>query len=81
MTIKTDTLFRLWTDKERRENRRITLSEVSKETGLAPDTIRKIRENQTSRFDAPVLAALCKYFDVEPGEPVPFLVYAPEDEE
>ena len=78
-TIKTDTLFQLWSEKERKENRHITLSEVSEGTNLAPETIRNLIENKTKRFDAPVLIALCKFFNVQPG-PIPFLVYEPGNE-
>lgn len=78
-TIKTDAIFRLWNEKELRENRRITLTEVSEATGLAPETIRKLRENGTTRFDKPVIIALCKFFDVPPG-PVPFIVYVPDEQ-
>lgn len=77
--IKTDALFRLWNEKEAKENRRITLSEVSELTGLAPETIRNLQNNKTARFDASVLIALCRYFDV-PAGPVPFLVYEPDGE-
>ncbi len=78
-TVKTDSLFQLWTEKEQREKRRITLTEVSEATGLAPETIRKLRDNQTTRFDTPVIVALCEFFDVQPG-PVPFVVYEPDQD-
>jgi putative transcriptional regulator len=79
-TIKTGSLFQLWTRKEQRENRRITLTEVSEATGLSPETIRKLLKNQTRRFDESVIIALCEYFEVPPG-PVPFVVYEPDEAE
>lgn len=59
------------------ENKGITLTEASQITGLAPETIRNIREGRTSRFDAPVISQLCGLLDIPPG-PVPFLVYEPD---
>jgi transcriptional regulator with XRE-family HTH domain len=74
--IKTSEIFKLWNAKEAREGRRITLTEVSEVTGLAPETIRNLRNDKTRRFDEDVLLALCSFFDVPPG-PVPFIVYQP----
>ncbi len=76
-SINTSSLFDLWNEKEQREKRRITLTEVVEATGLSPETIRGIERNRTARFDAPVIIALCKFFDV-PAGPVPFLVYEPD---
>lgn len=72
--INTSSLFDLWNKKEQRERRRITLTEISEVTGLSPETIRGIEQNRTTRLDASVLIALCKFFDVPPG-PIPFIVY------
>lgn len=77
--VHTNVLFDLWKDKEKREGRGITLSEISETTGLASETIRKIRDNETKRFDASVIIALCDFFDVPPG-PVPFIIYDPSEE-
>ena len=76
-SIDTSSLFDLWSQKEQRERRRITLTEVAEATCLAPETIRGIERNRTTRFDASVLIALCSFFDVPPG-PIPFLVYQPD---
>ena len=72
-TIKSD-LFALWSNKERQEGRRITIGEVSSATGLNRDTISGLLHNKTTRFDSDVIAALCDFFGVGDGEPVPFLV-------
>jgi len=66
-------LIQVWANKELRENRRITLKEIAETTGLAPETIRKLRDGITTRFDSDVIAALCKFFDVPEGANVPFL--------
>lgn len=66
-------LFELWAKKELREGRRITIGEVAMQTGLDPKTIAGFKNGETARFDAPVLAKLCEYFDVREGDPVPFL--------
>jgi transcriptional regulator with XRE-family HTH domain len=66
-------LLELWTAKERRENRRITIAEICKATNLSRNTISDLLRGRTTRFDASVLAKLCEYFGVGDGEPVPFL--------
>jgi DNA-binding Xre family transcriptional regulator len=78
-SIRTNSLLTLWTQKEQQEGRRITLTELSTNTGLAPETIRKLLHNRTHRFDASVVIALCKFFSVSAG-PIPFIIYEPEKE-
>ena len=74
MAIKTDSLLVFWTQKEQQEGRRITLTEISASTGLAPETIRKLLRNQTTRLDESVIVALCQFFDI-PSGPIPFIFY------
>lgn len=71
-------LFEYWRQKEIERGKRITVTEVSREIGLHRDTIQKLLDDATGRYDKPVLDALCRYFDVPPG-PVPFLVYEPDE--
>lgn len=78
-SIETNSLLTLWTQKEQQEGRRITLTELSSSTGLAPETIRKLLQNRTHRFDASVIVALCKFFGI-PAGPIPFIIYEPEKE-
>jgi len=79
MTVRVDTsaFFNLWQDKGKALGRPLTLTEACEATGLAPETIRGIKEGTTSRFDAPVISKLCNLLDVSPG-PVPFLIYEPD---
>ena len=73
MVIVKSELFDLWAEKEREQRRRITIMEVAEATGLDPKAIGSLRRGKTQRFDAHVLAKLCKYFGVAEGEPIPFL--------
>ena len=57
----------LLAEKGIRENRRISIAEVSRETGITRSTLQGWANNTISRFDAPVIEALCLYFDCEPG--------------
>jgi DNA-binding Xre family transcriptional regulator len=66
-------LLDLWTDKEKREGRRLTLREVSRATQVTPEAISRLLKGESTRFDAHILVALCKYFGVPDGSPVPFL--------
>ena len=74
------TLFEFWRQKEVEQNRRITVSEVSRDCGIHRDAIQRLLDNESTRFDGPTLAALCKFFDV-PAGPIPFLEYVPDESE
>lgn len=74
------TLFEAWKKAELERGRRITVIEVVNATGLSRNTVQGLLDGETTRFDAPVLAALCKYFSV-PAGPIPFLEYVPDDPE
>ncbi len=69
----------LWEEKQRKEGRRITLLEMSRETGINRNTLAKLvdprQEPYTTNTD--VINRLCKYFDCQPGD---LLVYVPDDE-
>lgn len=66
-------LTRLLEEKQRREDRRITLSEVSKETGINRTTISRLadpRGGYTTSTD--ILEKLCRYFGCKIGDLVEF---------
>lgn len=65
-------LLELWTEKERKEGRRISVQEVSQATGIDRRAITGLLRGETTQFNADVLARLCEYFEVKEG-PVPFL--------
>jgi transcriptional regulator with XRE-family HTH domain len=54
--------------KARREQRRISQREVARETGLAKRTVDSYARNEVTRYDAPVVLALCKYLGCDAGE-------------
>jgi hypothetical protein len=70
------TLFQFWQQKELELGRTISISEAAKATGLHRDTIKRLMDGSTSRFDEPVISGLCAFFAVPPG-PIPFLIYEP----
>lgn len=74
-------LLKFWRQRELALGRIITIREVAKETGLNWETIKNLKEGNTTRFDDDVLATMCKFFNIEPGQPVPFLVYQLVEEE
>lgn len=80
MTIQS-TLFEYWRAKEVEQGRRITVSEVARASSIHRDAIQRLLDNNSSRYDGPTLNALCRYFNVPAGTPIPFLVYAPDDPE
>lgn len=80
MAIKSE-LFRYWQEQEVRLGRRITVSEVARSANLSRDAIQRLLDNNSTRFDGPTISAICKFFDVPPGTPIPFLLYVPDDPE
>lgn len=51
-------------EKELELKRKITRQEVADATGLDIGTIDRYARNQVTRFDAPVMLALCNYFGI-----------------
>ena len=60
-------LFRLWTEKELREGRTITIDEVAQATRLNPKSVGALKRGTPKRFEKKVLERLSDYFDVEDG--------------
>lgn len=58
----------LLADKRIKERRNISLQEVAEKTGVSRQALYKWENNTVTRFDVPVIDALCKYFDVKPGD-------------
>jgi putative transcriptional regulator len=58
----------LLAEKEMREKRHIPLTEVKRQTGIAWTTLQSWANNDVTRFDAPVIAALCDFLDCEVGD-------------
>lgn len=76
MPVKS-TLFKFWQQKEIELGRNVTVAEVSRATGLHRDTIKRLLDDETTRFDKPVIEKLCDFFGVPEG-PIPFLYYERE---
>lgn len=68
----------LLAEKQIHERRNIPLSEIAKETGIARKTLYAWENNTVSRFDVPVINALCRYFSVNPGD---LFEYVPDNPE
>lgn len=66
----------LLAEKRIKERRNISLQEVAEETGVSRQALYKWENNMVNRFDVPVIDALCRYFEVEPGA---LFQYVPSD--
>lgn len=53
----------LLAEKGMKEKRHISIAEVGRETGIAERTLQAWARNDVTRFDAPVIDALCAYFN------------------
>lgn len=58
----------LLAEKSAREKRNISISEVSRISGITRQTLQSWANNAVSRYDAPVIDALCTYFNCTPGD-------------
>lgn len=66
----------LLTEKEQRENRRISRNELTIETDVSLPTILRWERNQVTKFEASVVEAFCAYFQCQVGD----LLYIEETE-
>ncbi|MCD8521880.1 MAG: helix-turn-helix transcriptional regulator [Saccharospirillaceae bacterium] len=73
-------LKELIADKEFKEGRRITLEEVSRETGIHRTTLSKIANQKGYVTNTDVLDRLCVYFEVPIGSIAEHLLIIPETE-
>jgi DNA-binding Xre family transcriptional regulator len=58
-------LLYLHTEKERRERRHISYTEISKATGISTSVLSRWVNEDIERFDSPVVVKLCDYFGCE----------------
>ncbi|MCB1664097.1 MAG: helix-turn-helix transcriptional regulator [Pseudomonadales bacterium] len=61
-------LKELVADKSFEENRRITLEEISRTTGIHRTTLSKISNQKGYNTTTEVLGKLCSYFNVDVGD-------------
>jgi len=77
MTVTVNNRFAvLLAEKQVKERRNISLSEVAEMTGVSRQALYKWENNKVNRFDVPVINAICKYFDIQPGE---LFEYVPDE--
>ncbi len=58
----------LLAQKATKEQHNIAINDVQRETGIAWSTLNAWANNQVTRYDAPVIQALCAYFDCQVGD-------------
>ena len=61
-------LKKLLDEKSFKERKRITLNEVSQETGISRATLTRITNVPAYNTHTDTLNALCKYFECSPGD-------------
>lgn len=54
--------------KATKQQQSIALMDVQRETGIAWSTLNSWANNRLTRYDAPVIIALCEYFDCQIGD-------------
>ena len=68
MSVVNNRFSLLLAEKRIHEKRTISISEIARDTGIARKTLLAWANNTVTRFDAPVIDALCRYFGVKPGD-------------
>jgi putative transcriptional regulator len=69
MTGKIVNHFRiLLAQKATKKQQNIALMDVQRETGIAWSTLNSWANNHVTRYDSPVIQALCEYFDCQVGD-------------
>lgn len=58
----------LISEKEFRENRKLTYEVINSETGVAGSTLVEWANNRVKRYDESVIAKLCEYFNCDIGD-------------
>jgi putative transcriptional regulator len=77
MTGKIINHFRiLLAQKATQQQQNIALMDVQRGTGIAWSTLNAWANNHVTRYDAPVIQALCEYFDCQVGD---LLVFEKEE--
>ena len=67
----------LLAEKRAKAKKNISLSEVAQETGVSRPTLVAWANNTVTRFDLPVIEALCQYFNVSLSD---LLEYSPPEQ-
>lgn len=57
----------LLAEKQIAEKRKISLQEVSEDTGISRRALYTWEKNTITRFDIPIMEKLCEYFGVDPS--------------
>ena len=60
--------IRLRTPTLRADRGRMSLRELSRQTGIAESTLSRLETGKTKGIDFATLATLCDFFNVSPGE-------------
>ena len=70
----------LISDKEFRNDKKITYEEISKSTGISRQTLSKIASRKGYKTSSEIIEKLCKYFNVTPDELMTIIPDPPETE-
>lgn len=58
--------------------REILIKDIASATGLSRDTVSRMWNGKVRNASEDTLFALCQFFGVPKGEPIPFVRYDPE---
>lgn len=59
------------------DKKRVSLAEIARQTGIDQRTLGRWANNTITRYDVPVINALCIYFGCQPGD---LFEYVPDNQ-
>lgn len=64
-------------NKQAEWGKRLTITEIATGAGISRDTVTRMMDKKSPpvRIDEKTVFALCRFFGVTKGDPVPFLIY------
>ncbi len=68
--------FKLLSEKEQQESRRITQTEVAESLGIAIHTVGRWMRNDVTKFESPIVERMCEYFGCDVAD----LLYLERDD-
>lgn len=56
----------------------IPIKDIVEKTGVSRDTVSRLMHNKAKNVHQDTIFALCEYFGIPKGQPIPFIVYDPD---
>ena len=65
-------------EQQAKRGEEITVTEIAEFGGISRQAVARMMTGKPTRVDQNTIYAICEFFGIEKGQPIPFLVYDPE---